>query len=180
MVSYKICTRCKVLTPLEGFSPSKKGVLGRGSWCKPCLNSANNVRRARPEVQEVLKAQRRTPQARATAAANARRRLATPDGRLRQYAAAIRCTYGITLMELATLYLAQFFRCAGCQTALSGPLRGRRGSDHIDHDHATGRVRGILCKCCNFAVNKHMTAETLERLAAYLRVCRVSKQRSPC
>jgi len=40
---------------------------------------------------------------------------------------------------------------------------------HIDHDHSTGRVRGILCFTCNTALGKfHDDEEILESAIRYL------------
>jgi hypothetical protein len=36
--------------------------------------------------------------------------------------------------------------CAICKTEDPGP---RSNHFHIDHDHATGKVRGLLCNNCN-------------------------------
>jgi hypothetical protein len=168
----KICTRCHAEKPLDAYYTQPRGRLGRMSWCIACAVAYRREVRARPEKREREAQARQTPAARNAAAARQRRRRASPEGWFRHYAAVIRCTYGITLLELATLYLAQWFRCAGCKSALGGPMRGRRGADHIDHDHASGRVRGILCRYCNLAVNAHMTPARLQRLALYLSIDR--------
>jgi hypothetical protein len=42
--------------------------------------------------------------------------------------------------------------------------------EHVDHDHATGKVRGVLCFNCNQALgNVRDSVETLARLRTYLR-----------
>jgi hypothetical protein len=41
---------------------------------------------------------------------------------------------------------------------------------HVDHDHHTGLVRGLLCHSCNMALgNARDSIEVLEGLIAYLR-----------
>jgi hypothetical protein len=51
--------------------------------------------------------------------------------------------YGITRMDLDALLEGQRGLCAICE---------RRTAVHVDHDHATGRVRGVLCFACNVAL----------------------------
>ena len=53
--------------------------------------------------------------------------------------------YGITFGEAEAILAAQGFRCAICRDTLPKAKRAR----HVDHDHETGRVRGILCFRCN-------------------------------
>ncbi|MDQ1746247.1 MAG: hypothetical protein QOD07_510 [Frankiaceae bacterium] len=41
--------------------------------------------------------------------------------------------------------------------------------EHVDHDHATGKVRGVLCFNCNQALgNVRDSVQTLTRLRSYL------------
>ncbi len=58
-------------------------------------------------------------------------------------------TYGINHAILDTLMARQFGRCAICGTdAPGGP--GKRF--HVDHCHATNKVRGLLCSKCNIGL----------------------------
>lgn len=54
--------------------------------------------------------------------------------------------YGITLADVRELTRQQDTKCAICSRDFSS-LRSRQV--HVDHDHFTGRVRGIICARCN-------------------------------
>ena len=54
-------------------------------------------------------------------------------------------TYGITPEELEELWEAQGSRCPLCK-ASEVPER------HVDHDHESGKIRGVLCGPCNRAL----------------------------
>lgn len=56
--------------------------------------------------------------------------------------------YGLTVFAARELEKLQGGTCAICADAIS--LSDRRS--HIDHDHETGKVRGILCAPCNQAI----------------------------
>lgn len=58
--------------------------------------------------------------------------------------------YGITVADYDRMLSAQGGRCAICKTDKSLG----RGRFHVDHDHVTGRVRGILCHLCNTALGR--------------------------
>lgn len=76
--------------------------------------------------------------------------------------------YGITLEDEQALYDQQGGCCAICGAAL-GPY-GLNRHAHLDHDHATGIVRGILCRGCNLGLGNFMDEPTLLEIAiTYLR-----------
>ena len=80
--------------------------------------------------------------------------------RVRDYR--LRMRYGITLAEYETRFREQRGGCAIC----GHPPKTRRLA--VDHEHKTGRVRGLLCMRCNkYIVGPH-TIETAQRLLAYL------------
>lgn len=76
-------------------------------------------------------------------------------------------SYGIGLEEYDKLFAAQEGRCAICgrhQTELSKVLG-------IDHDHRTGKIRGLLCQSCNLALgNAFDDIWILERAIKYLQI----------
>ena len=55
----------------------------------------------------------------------------------------------ITPKEFAEMLQKYSNQCAVCGTS---DWRGRKNRPHIDHDHKTGKVRGILCHNCNLAL----------------------------
>ena len=67
------------------------------------------------------------------------------DNPEREKANKLRRDHGMTLNEYDELYNSQGGRCAICDT--DTPLG--RGRFHVDHDHVTGRIRGLLCTKCN-------------------------------
>jgi hypothetical protein len=54
----------------------------------------------------------------------------------------LRHLYKITEDDYTAFLQRQDYRCAICETEPTTRLQ-------IDHDHQTGRVRGLLCQTCN-------------------------------
>lgn len=73
----------------------------------------------------------------------------------------LRQAYGISLEDWRRLNFAQGGVCAGCFF----PAENQTLS--VDHDHATGQVRGLLCAPCNSAVG--MLKECPERARSILK-----------
>lgn len=56
--------------------------------------------------------------------------------------------YGITPAEYEHMLISQNGCCAICKRK---PAKGKRLA--IDHDHITGKIRGLLCFRCNFGLS---------------------------
>lgn len=68
--------------------------------------------------------------------------------------------YGITRAEYETMHVIQDGRCACC---------GETARLVVDHCHATGRVRALLCQPCNLMIgNAAEDAGTLRAGAEYV------------
>ncbi|MDQ4142738.1 MAG: endonuclease VII domain-containing protein [Actinomycetota bacterium] len=69
--------------------------------------------------------------------------------------------YGIGVAEVKDMIAAQGGLCPICQ---------KRPAVHVDHDHASGSVRGILCEPCNGGIGQFKDHPGLiEAAIAYLR-----------
>ena len=90
---------------------------------------------------------------------------------LNGYRSQIKYKYGLSYEDYLNLLEKQNGICCGCKNpfyidkdSLSIPC--------IDHNHITGKVRGILCKRCNLALGYvNDNPKTLSNLIEYLSIC---------
>lgn len=74
--------------------------------------------------------------------------------------------YKMTKEDVVVLAIKQNFQCAICYT----PLTLKDSSTHIDHDHVTNKVRGILCTKCNMGLGLFLdSADILANAIWYLK-----------
>lgn len=72
--------------------------------------------------------------------------------------------YGLSVDEYDYILASQNGRCGACKEEFVG-------KPHVDHCHATGRVRGILCGGCNIALGHAKDdVERLKSLIGYLEI----------
>jgi hypothetical protein len=98
---------------------------------------------------------------------NYKRRSSKPDHIRKSYNWHLIRKYGITIEERDRMFSDQGFKCASCGCDKSG----KTGDIWcVDHNHATNKVRAILCHSCNFALGVlKEDPEKIERLAVYIR-----------
>ena len=176
----RACKTCGVESPLTGefFHRSKVNRGGFIPSCKECRSAISAARWKTIPVEERKrrgqahyakhrerqKAYRKVylsrPEVKARRAAWHREQYAkNPDFQIKHRTR----LYGLSPEVYAAMLNAQAGRCPGC-----GSDGGGR-SLHIDHDHATGKVRGLLCGPCNRALGMARdSASTLRSLADYL------------
>lgn len=71
--------------------------------------------------------------------------------------------YGITLEEYEAMFAKQDGKCAICNGVCP---TGRNLA--VDHDHDTGKVRGLLCSRCNQGIGQLRNVATLQSAINYL------------
>ncbi len=86
----------------------------------------------------------------------------------------LQANYGVSLDEYNALSHAQDDVCAICKQ----PEKNRGGKKrtenvtpmlHVDHDHVTGKIRGLLCSECNTAIGMlHEDPNRIKALLKYL------------
>lgn len=72
--------------------------------------------------------------------------------------------FGVTPTDVRDMLERQ----GGCAVCRTPEPRGKNGW-HVDHDHETGRVRGVLCITCNIAIGMlHDDLARARQAVAYL------------
>lgn len=72
--------------------------------------------------------------------------------------------YNLTIEQVATLLIKQDYKCLICGRSLIDIKQC------VDHDHTTGKIRGILCNWCNVGLGSFFdNPELTNRATEYLR-----------
>ena len=130
------CFRCKNQFPEDSFY---KGSYGRKfSWCKKCTD-LNNVEWASKNKERIAK----------------------------------KCSrwhynkfYKLTPEDVANIHSALGGVCEICKTKTTLGGRVKKGSSVIDHNHKTGKARGMICAQCNHGLGLFKDSPKALRAAA--------------
>ena len=81
-------------------------------------------------------------------------------------ARSLKYNYNLTPEDYAKMVLQQHGMCAICKRKPTGL---RRDTLYVDHDHITNKVRGLLCRNCNFGLGQfNDDAAVLSRATSYI------------
>ena len=140
----KRCRGCHTLKPEVDFSRKTSSPDGRQSQCRACRKAyATRNRKVLAEKAKIY--------------------YARPEVKERYRSWQMQREYGISSEERDNLAKSQDWKCAICKWPEGD------GRLHVDHDHFTGKVRGLLCGKCNrgigmFSDNPLILAEAISYL----------------
>ena len=143
----KRCKVCGDLKPLAEFYAMKGMRDGHRNECKVCNLVAKKKRYSADPAKEIARVKKWQQENAERLSAYRREHNASPARKRALRDGYYRRTFGITADEVDALLAAQEGRCAIC-----GGAPRRVDGWHVDHDHDTGVIRGILCSRCNHAI----------------------------
>lgn len=145
------CQCCKTEKPIAEFYNSTRTFTGLSKRCKACSFAEHEKWRLKnlPKV-----------------AAQGRKWRAENRDRAKDHF--LKMHYGLPLGSYAKMLVEQEGKCAICRTETPGG----KGRFHVDHDHETGVVRGLLCGNCNVGIghfrhNREFLWSAIEYLDRY-------------
>lgn len=139
-IELKWCGRCKRWLPLTNFASNRAKWDGLQERCTECRKN---------HWSEVGQFTRTVP---------------SPDIRKHRHRVQTIKSYGITEEDFNIMLEKQENKCAICKDTDWG-----RFSPCIDHNHTTGKVRGLLCNRCNRVLGLvNESISTLKAMIKYL------------
>lgn len=155
----KTCSKCKLSKSLDDFHKSKRLSQGRRSWCKLC---ERDLHKEWVEVnpEKIAAIDKRYKQK------NPGKQNAKHKKWLKQHpevvnARRIKKRYGLSMDQYRSLFAFQNNCCAICKRNKDEFELGL----HVDHNHNTEQVRGLLCPPCNQALGLFKDSVDSLRLA---------------
>ena len=148
MAVLKECTKCKVLKSKNFFYANKRTKSGLTAACKACTR-AYQV------------GYRRSDEGKARNRARLKEYQQSGRGKAARRKYRLKAQYGLTPAQHLLMYVDQNGCCAICERAIS------YDRTHTDHDHKTGKVRGLLCRNCNIGMRFIDDADFLKSALGY-------------
>lgn len=150
----KTCSRCGESKTYDHFYAHKGGLHPQ---CKPCnmRSKKESNDRVRAQDPEAYRERQKEYQARWNARFPDKRRAGDRRRNLKKF--------GLTVEEYSLMEEAQCGKCAICGVPSEGKALA------VDHNHETGKVRGLLCGPCNMALGQLEPSNRLSVAVQYLK-----------
>lgn len=136
-MAIKECSKCKKPVPAVAFYKDHRNSDGLASACCKCYKAAAKAWDAANPGKRRARAKRR--------------RLKDPECSWRW---TLLKRYGLVPADYWQLYAAQDGKCGICGQAETMIRQGTLSKLSVDHNHATGEIRGLLCNRCNRAIGR--------------------------
>jgi hypothetical protein len=160
----KICIACGQSKPLDQFYRAAGMADGHRSDCIQCNLAAKRARTALDPEANRARARRWKQENPERARAKQREYLDSGQKQIWDRQSYLKRKYGITIDDYDHMFEKQRGVCAIC-----GEPRPEERTLHVDHDHLTGAVRGLLCFRCNNSLGDlRDDRELVQRAADYL------------
>jgi hypothetical protein len=156
-----LCIKCNIVKDESNFGKrNRKNIKGiitsiYDSRCKQCETKRRYYQKTNtPEKLTIYKQK-----------CNERRKLSYERNIIKEKNKILLHKYGITYIDLQEMKFKQDYKCAICGIS---EIESKK-SLCVDHDHATGRIRGLLCHYCNFSLGGFRdNIENLKNAIEYL------------
>lgn len=142
----KLCPKCKEILPKNAFNKSSRRD-GLQTYCRSCHNKMQREKYNSDPSEKVKRQMRERKR-------NSINPLAKKDAELKRL-------YGININTYLEMLKDQGDVCKICKQECK-----TKYSLSVDHDHKSGKVRGLLCNRCNRAIGMFEDNSNLLRLAA--------------
>lgn len=167
----KKCPKCQTST--DNFNKNKAQADGLDVYCRPCKRQAakesrlRNLDKHKARARSYYQKHREQLLLKCKSEETKQRRRDYYQRNKQEFKdnvrwAQLKRLYGISKEEYANLLSLQNGRCAICHKFSDLQL-------HVDHCHTTGKIRGLLCVCCNRAIGFFKdSTESLQNAIDYL------------
>ena len=119
----KVCNKCSIVKPIDDYYVKKIGKKGQKLYQGICKKCLN--------AHNLKKYHNESKEQRE------RRKLLNSHAHMKR-------KYGLTTEQFSAMITEQDNRCKICTCEMEDP--------QIDHNHSTGKIRGLLCKPCNMSL----------------------------
>ena len=158
-VTFKTCTTCKTRKHFSKFYTDKRR---KGGLCSRCIKCERVAQKGyREKNKSATRIQSKVWYQKNKSSVLKKQKVYYREKKKQNLLLA---KYGITLEDYEQMFLEQNGCCAMCGQHES---KFRRNLC-VDHDHETGRVRGLLCDVCNLRLGYLENIEFVTKAKLYL------------